>query len=30
MVSCDFLRVTEMFDKVGVGPLEALKKVNVF
>ena len=30
MVSCDFLRVTEIFDKVGAGPLEALKKGNVF
>ena len=30
MVSCDFRRVTEIFDKMGVGPLEALKKGNVF
>ena len=30
MVSWDFRRVTEIFDKVGVGPLEALKKGNVF
>ena len=30
MISCDFRRVTEIFDKVGKGPLEALKKRNVF
>ena len=30
MVSCDFRRVTEIFDKVSVGSLEALKKGSVF
>ena len=30
MVSCDFRRVTEIFDKIDVGPLETLKKWNVF
>ena len=30
MVSCDFRRVTEIFDKIDVRPLETLKKWNVF
>ena len=30
MVSCDLCRVTEIFDKIDVGPLETLKKRNVF
>ena len=30
MVSCDLCRVTEIFDKIDVGPLETLKKQNVF
>ena len=29
MVSCDFHRVTEIFDKIDAGPLESLKKPNV-
>ena len=27
MVSCDFRKVTELFDKIHVGPLEILKRV---
>ena len=30
MVSCDFRRVTKIFDKIDAGSLETLKKWNVF
>ena len=30
MVSCDFRRITEILDKIDMGPLETPKKWNVF
>ena len=30
MVSCDFRRVVEISDEIDVGPLDTLKKWNVF
>ena len=30
MVSCDFRRITEIFDKIDAESLETLKKLNVF